>query len=377
MKLFSWITTVVVCGLVAVALGVYKYNQISAAIALGESFPEPAEAVEVYIVQSMPRQASVAVTGEVVATQSATLQNELTGRIVEVGFAPGAQVRQGQVLLRLDTSQERAQLDEARADQKIARLALKRAQRLVRSGAGSVEVQDQAQDQYDGALARVSALLALIEKKTLVAPFAAVTSLHQLEVGQFLDAGTEITTLVGLSDFIWIDFTLPQDNAAIEVDSQVEILAGQISRPLNATVIARDAAVNVRSRNLKLRARLPATAAENLLPGMLVRVNVPLGEESVTLVAPPTAVRRNAMGASVYVLESVMENGVQKTRARRRAVTLANIPKADLEQDLVLITEGLEVGEKIAAIGAFKLRDGVLVLPKAADPEVAKRVVGR
>jgi len=377
MKLFSWITTVVVCGLVAVALGVYKYNQISAAIALGESFPEPAEAVEVYIVQSMPRQASVAVTGEVVATQSATLQNELTGRIVEVGFAPGAQVRQGQVLLRLDTSQERAQLDEARADQKIARLALKRAQRLVRSGAGSVEVQDQAQAQYDGALARVSALLALIEKKTLVAPFAAVTSLHQLEVGQFLDAGTEITTLVGLSDFIWIDFTLPQDNAAIEVDSQVEILAGQISRPLNATVIARDAAVNVRSRNLKLRARLPATAAENLLPGMLVRVNVPLGEESVTLVAPPTAVRRNAMGASVYVLESVMENGVQKTRARRRAVTLANIPKADLEQDLVLITEGLEVGEKIAAIGAFKLRDGVLVLPKAADPEVAKRVVGR
>lgn len=377
MKLFSWITTVVVCGLVAVALGVYKYNQISAAIALGESFPEPAEAVEVYIVQSMPRQASVAVTGEVVATQSATLQNELTGRIVEVGFAPGAQVRQGQVLLRLDTSQERAQLDEARADQKIARLALKRAQRLVRSGAGSVEVQDQAQAQYDGALARVSALLALIEKKTLVAPFAAVTSLHQLEVGQFLDAGTEITTLVGLSDFIWIDFTLPQDNAAIEVDSQVEILAGQISRPLNATVIARDAAVNVRSRNLKLRARLPATAAENLLPGMLVRVNVPLGEESVTLVAPPTAVRRNAMGASVYVLESVMENGVQKTRARRRAVKLANIPKADLEQDLVLITEGLEVGEKIAAIGAFKLRDGVLVLPKAADPEVAKRVVGR
>ena len=101
---------------------------------------EPAEAVEIYLVKQVQRQPTLEVTGEVVATQSATLRNELQGRIVDVGFAPGARVEAGQVLLRLDVSQEQAQLAEARADLQIARLALERAQRLVRSGAGSVEV---------------------------------------------------------------------------------------------------------------------------------------------------------------------------------------------------------------------------------------------
>ncbi len=375
MKLLSWVAAMLACVLVAVALGLYKYNEIQAAIEMGKAFPEPAEAVEVYVVQPVRRRPSLSVTGEVVATQSATLQNELAGRIVEVGFAPGAQVEAGQVLLQLDVSQEQAQLAEARADQKIARLALERAQRLVNSGAGPVEARDRARAQYDAAQARVAALGALIDKKTLRAPFDAITSLHQLEVGQFLDAGTEITRLVGVSDFIWIDFAIPQDNAAIQVGSAVDVLVDGRADPLTAEVIARDAAVNVRSRNLRVRARLPGEAAD-LLPGMLVRVKVPLGGETMAMLVPPTAVRRDAMGASVYVLAEVTEDGQQKTRARRRSVKLAEVREADLEQDLVMVLEGLRSGEKIAGIGAFKLRDGALVLPTAPNPAAQERVVG-
>ncbi len=376
MKFLSWVGAILACVLVAAALGLYKYNEIQTAIAMGAAFPEPAEAVEIYVVKSVQRRPSLSVTGEVVATQSATLQNELAGRIVRVGFAPGAQVAAGQVLLQLDISQEQAQLAEARADQKIARLALDRAQRLVKSGAGSVETRDQARAQFEAAQARVAALAALIEKKTLRAPFDAIGSLHQLEAGQFLDSGTEITRLVGVAEHIWIDFSIPQDNASIQVGSQVQILVGEASEPLPAQVIARDAAVNVRSRNLRVRARLPGDSAD-LLPGMLVRVKVPLGEESLAMVVPPTAVRRDATGSSVYVLEPVNENGQQKVRARKRPVTLAEVREADLQQDLVVILDGLSEGEEIAAIGAFKLRDGSLVNPMQADPTVMERVVGR
>jgi membrane fusion protein (multidrug efflux system) len=376
MKLISWVGAIVACLLVAAALGLYKYNEIQAAIEMGKAFPEPAEAVEVYVVKTVQRTPSLSVTGEVVATQSAVLQNELAGRIVKVGFAPGARVQAGQVLLQLDVSQEQAKFNEARADQKIASLALERAQRLVKSGAGSVEARDQARAQYDAAQARVAALEALIEKKTLRAPFNAVSSLHQLEAGQFLDAGTEITRLVGIADHIWIDFSIPQDKAAITIGSRVQVLADERAAPVAAEVIARDAAVNVNSRNLRMRASLPA-AAVDLLPGMLVRVKVPLGTQNTAMLVPPTAVRRDAMGASVYLLETVEENGQPKTRARRRSVRLAEIREADLEQDLVMVLEGLRPGDEIAGVGAFKLRDGSLVATKAPNPAADERVVGR
>ena len=97
MRWLNWLGVVVMCALIAGALGFYKYNEIQAAIARGKAFPEPAEAVEIYTVTELTRRPRVAVTGEIIATQSATLQNELKGRIVGVGFAPGARVRAGQI----------------------------------------------------------------------------------------------------------------------------------------------------------------------------------------------------------------------------------------------------------------------------------------
>ncbi len=375
MRWLSWLGVVMACVVVAGALGFYKYTEIQAAMERAAAFPEPADAVEVYVVERVERQPNVEVTGEVVATRSATLRNELKGRIVDVGFAPGARVEAGQVLVRLDVSQEQAQLAEARADLQIARLALERAQRLVRSGAGSVENRDQARAQFDAANARVNALIALIDKKTLRAPFAAITSLHELEPGQLLDEGTAITELVGVADNIWVDFALPQENARIAVGSDVDLILETGGAPLAATVVARDAAINVRSRNLRLRAELPAEAAD-LLPGMLVRVRVPLAATRSVVVVPATAVRRDSLGTSVYVIEAVEEGGQARHRARKRRVTLANLLSSEAESDTVIVAEGLQAGEQIAAIGAFKLRDGGLVVPGEAEPGVEDRLVG-
>jgi membrane fusion protein (multidrug efflux system) len=93
-------------------------------------------------------------------------------------------------------------------------------------------------------------------------------------------------------------------------------------------------------------------------------------------VVPATAVRRDALGPSVYVLEEVEENGQRKTRARKRSVRVASVPSKDLAEDLVVILEGLAVGEEIAAIGAFKLRDGALVMPSEPNPDALLRPVG-
>jgi membrane fusion protein (multidrug efflux system) len=216
----------------------------------------------------------------------------------------------------------------------------------------------------------------LIEKKTLRAPFDAVTSLHQLEAGQFLEAGTEITELVGASENVWIDFSIPQENAGISVGSSVEITLGDSDQTLSAQVIARDASINVRSRNLGVRAQL-AGGKKDFLPGMLVRVTVPLGDAIESAIVPATAVRRDALGPSVYILENVVENGETRTRARKRKVLLATVRDADLQEEMVVVLSGLEEGEEIAAIGAFKLRDGSLVVASAPNSKASERVVGR
>ena len=144
-----------------------------------------------------------------------------------------------------------------------------------------------------------------------------------------------------------------------------------------ATVIARDATVNVNSRSLKLRAQLTqSTASTTLLPGMLVNVTVDLDEPKIATVVPATAIRRDAFGASVYVIENTSEEGKSKARARKRSVTLGNIADLDQSGDLTIITQGLRPGERIAAIGAFKLRDGTLVAAQEPNLDAAKRLVG-
>jgi membrane fusion protein (multidrug efflux system) len=130
---------VLACVGVAVVLGFIKYRQIEAAIAFGASFPEPMETVETARVLSATAQSATAVTGEVVATRSISLVNELPGRIVTVGFAGGDRVASGQTLLQLDDSEESAALTAAAAEAELARLDLARSERLLPTGATARE----------------------------------------------------------------------------------------------------------------------------------------------------------------------------------------------------------------------------------------------
>lgn len=369
MRALSWIAVAGICLAVAAALAWYKYDQISQAQARAAAFPEPMEAVEAFTVTQAEREPTIRVTGEVVPARSADLRTEMSGRISSVGFASGARVNEGQVLVQLDVAEERAQLLEARAQEDIARLAFERAERLVKRGAGSLEARDQTRAEFDAARARTQALQASISKKTLTAPFDAVAGLHRLETGQYLNAGDVVTHLVGVNEPLWVDFSVPQEFAGLTAGTEVKVEVEGVHLP--AEIIARDSAISTISRNLRLRAKV-LEPTSNMVAGMFVQVSVPLGiAETVTLV-PATAVRRDALGAAVYVLEAQGN----EVRARKRSVTLMTDGDMPDSNDLVVITRGLTPGERIAATGAFKLRDGSLVHPLAANPDAANRLVG-
>jgi membrane fusion protein (multidrug efflux system) len=338
-----------------------KYSQIRAAMAFAAAYPEQVVAVESALAFEGLWQPETSVTAEVVATRSVTLSNELAGTIAAVGFISGAPVKAGDVLVLLDTSEEQAQLAAARAEAEIARLELSRNQKLIVSGAAAEESRDQAKARHDAAVAAVNRLLAVIEKKTLRAPFDATTGLHQLEAGQYLDKGSVITRLIGLGESVWIDFTLPQQQALIAIGERVRVTAPGATGTVEAEVIARDAFVNERSRNISVRA-LVNDPDGLLLPGSLVKVAVPVSGAQIATLVPLTAVRRSAPAE---------ESARAPYRASQRPVVLG--PQ---QGDLVIIVSGLKPGELVATDGAFKLREGVLVNP-VSDTAGVNAIQGR
>ncbi|MFK7954687.1 MAG: efflux RND transporter periplasmic adaptor subunit [Lysobacterales bacterium] len=344
---FCWVALVA-------GLGFVKFGQISAAIAFGESFPEPSETVVTAVAEAAQYAPTAKVVGQVVPVRTVTLRNPLAGAIVEVGFTAGAQVAKGQLLIQQDISEERAQLAGANAQESLAQRTLARNEDLIDGNAISRQAMDNALAQRDAARAEAQRIRAIIVKKQLRAPFTGRVGLERWEAGGYLAAGTEITTLFGLSDDVWVDFSLPQRHGNIALNTEVTIIDDSVGE-LPAVVIARAPGVDVGSRSLALRASVNSPQLANL-PGAIVTVAVVVGEPRQALVIPARAVREDTFGVHVFTLKDAEAGADAAYRASRRAVKLFGVVA-----NQAFVAEGLSQGETIAATGAFKLRDELLV----------------
>lgn len=354
----AWVAVLLAIGGTAGGLGYYKYMEISAAIAAAEASPEPREAVEAVRARRGEWAASTRAVGTVVALRQVEIRNELPGTVIEVGFASGDIVEAGQVLVRLDTRQERAAVAAAQAEAQLAQTVFDRRSRLAPGDVVSVLDLDRARAELAAATARVSGLEAGIAKKTLAAPFRARVGLTDLQPGAYLDEGASIAMLQGVDSDAYVDFTLPQDMAAAIRPGVAVSLAGQQipDGSVSAEIVAEDASVDADNRAVRFRA-IARGLGERLRPGAFVDVVAVTAPPQPALLVPLTAVRRAPYGDHVFVLAE--EAG--QSRARQRIVQTGPLQGTD-----IVITDGLAEGELIAGAGSFKLRDGLLVV--SADP---------
>lgn len=361
-----WLLLLVLCLVIVAVLGGLKYRQVTKAIAFGESFPERSETVTAVIATAVSWQQRYRTIGEVRATKYVELRTEVGGKISDIGFTGGSPVVEGQSLVLLDSTEERAQLQATRAELKLAELQVNRLTELRTKKLASENEYDSAQANRDILLANVAALAARIEKKSLAAPFDAQTGLHTLQVGQYLPANAVITELTGGSGELWVDFNLPQGKANVSIGDPVQITSSSLSTsPLAATVISADSSLNLQSRNRGYRASL-SSAPGAIRPGSVVDVEVVIGTLEGVFRLPANAVRRNSFGAFVYVLNEAEPDAIAPYRAVRRQVTVGSGDGED-----IVVTSGLEEGTRVAAIGAFKLIDGLLTHVAENDPDVA------
>jgi len=298
--------------------------------------------------------------GTVLALRSITLRNELPGTVRSVSLTPGQIVDTGMVLVALDVSVEEAELKAQEAQAALARTVLDRRKNLSHDRATTQEEVDRARADFDISLAQIARTKAIIARKTIRAPFHARVGMADLHIGQYLNEGTELTTLQGIDDAVHVDFTVAQQVAAglREGDSVVVSAAGQ-SSTIPARIVAVDARIDPTTRNAAVRARIEG-AANAPSPGASVRVRVPVGSLRKAVAIPASALRKGPGGDQVFVIESD-KNG--KMRAHLRPVE-----SGAMLGDEVVIHAGLSASEQVAVSGSFKLREAALVTI-AGSPE--------
>ena len=348
----SFLLLIIVVGL-GFALAAWKYGSIRKARAASMNQPEPMEAVTVAIATEREHRPTTTSIGTVLALRSITLRNEMPGTVRYVALKPGEIVDAGTVLVSLDVSVEQAELKSQEAQAALTETTLRRMERLLETRATSESDVDRARAERDVALAQIARIKAIIERKTIRAPFRARVGLSDVHPGQYLAEGVVLTSLQSVDDAVHVDFSVPQTVAAgLRENDTVEVFPPNQPAPIPAKVVAIDARVDPATRNAMVRARIEG-AAQRPSPGASVRVRTPVGPAQKAVAIPVSALRKGPAGDHVFVIAADKDG---KTRAQVRPVQ-----SGTMVGDEILIHKGLSAGEQVAASGSFKLREAVLV----------------
>ncbi len=336
-----------------VIIGGIKYLQIVKMVDASSQFAIPPEPVTTAKVSTEAWEQLLTSVGSLTAVQGVIVAAELPGKIVEIAFTPGSKVEKGQLLLRQDTSSERAELSGTEAALKLTDQSLQRTKRLIGEQLISAAELDRDEAAYQQALANINALRSRIAKKTIRAPFAGHLGIRQVNLGQVLSEGEPIVSLQSL-DPIFVDFKLPQQQLhLLKPGLPVRVFADGIpDRQLQGVISTINPQVDAATRNIGVQATLD-NHDESLRPGMFVTVEVLLPEPQQVLAIPATAVLYAPFGDSVFIVEeSKAELALRQQFVRLGAK----------RGDFINVLSGLQGGETLVSTGVFKLRNGQAVV---------------
>ncbi len=345
-------------------LATVKYKQIASLISFGKEMQKagpPPETVGVAVAQSQVWEGTLTTIGSIAPVRGVALSNDAPGVVQQIFFESGDVVRQGQVLLQLDSSVERAQLASSASRRELASINAGRTRALVSSGALAPSQLDNDDYALKTSTKDVTALQAQIDRKVVRAPFAGRLGIRAVNLGQYLNPGTQITVLEDI-DSVYVDFTLPQqDLATVKVGMPVRVSIEGASTTSEGVIRAIDPEVDATTRSIKLRASVP-NKGETLRPGMFANVSVVLPTQAPQVTIPATALMHAAYGDSVYVVEDKKDDAGQPVAGKDgKPVEIARqqfVKVGDARGDFVAILDGVTAGTTVVSAGGFKLHNG-------------------
>jgi membrane fusion protein, multidrug efflux system len=346
---------------VAVVLGAvfgfqaFKAVMIKKFMATLASPPQTVSATRAALSQWQPQ---IEAVGSLRALNGADLSLEVSGVVDSISFQSGDDVKEGDVLLKLRSDDDVAKLQSLQAVADLNEITYERDEKQFKLQAVSQATIDTDVANLKNAKAQVAQQQAILDKKTLRAPFAGHLGIRAVDLGQYLSAGTTIVTLQAL-DPIFMDFFVPQQavdqirigqRVNVKVDAyKDQTFAGEIS--------ALNPRVDASSRNVQIRATLK-NADHKLLPGMYATVDIATGAPQDLVTLPQTSVTYNPYGDTVYIIDTkgTDANGKPQQIARQTFVTTGAT-----RGDQVAVLKGVGDGDMVVTAGQLKLHNGSVV----------------
>ncbi len=337
-------------------LGFVKFKQIEAATQTFAKFQPPPAAVTTVVAQQEEWPATLNAIGTVVAVQGVTVSADLPGIVDRILFDSGKSVHQGDVLVELDTREERAQLAAAEAQRDLARVNFQRLQGLVKEGVIPRADYDKAESEQRVNDARVKEIQATIERKTIRAPFSGTLGIRQVNLGQYLSAGTAVVPLQSLQP-IYINFGVPQEAARqVRLGRTVRITADDLpGRSFVGRVTAIDSVLDEKTRNVQVQATV-ANADGKLRPGMFVKSDLTMGAPRPMIALPASAISYAPYGDSVFVVTNLQDPAGHTYRGVHQQFVKVEGSRGDQ-----VAVSGVKPGDEVVSSGVFKLRNGAAV----------------
>lgn len=339
------------------SLGFLKFRQVSSAVQAASHFQPPPEAVTSIVARQELWPSTMGVIGTMEAVHGVTVSADLPGTVERISFESGQFVHEGDVLVELDTRQERAQLAALEAQSDLARANFTRTQQLMNAGVISRADFDASTAQQKQTEANVAETRATIERKTIRAPFSGILGLRKVNLGQYLAAGNAVVPLQSL-DPIYVDFGVPQQTASqVRPGNTLQVTSEDlVGREFRGRVNALNSVVDETTRNVQVQATL-ANPGGKLKPGMFVQVQLGFGQSRSVITLPASAISYAPYGDSVFVITDLKDPKGNPYRGVRQQFVKVDGSRGDQ----VAVVSGINAGEEVVTSGVFKLRNGAAV----------------
>lgn len=338
--------------LVAAVFGT-KIMQFGAMGKASEEMVIPPTSVSTYLADEQTWPNDLRSIGSIEPIQGVVLEAESAGIVDAINFQNGQKVSAGDLLVQLDISVEEAQLKAAQASARLAEVEFDRAKRLRESGNVPQSELDSAIATLDQAKADVENILAVIDRKTIRAPFTGVVGIREINLGQYVPLGAALVSLQA-NEQVYVNFTLPQQALSkLSEDMPIRLTSDAYpEREFEGTITALSPQIDPVTRTIELQGTLDNPDG-SLRAGLFVKVAVVLPSGEPIVAVPATAIMYAPYGNSIY---KVVENEDGKLVAKQYFVRTGRA-----RGDFVSVLEGVAVGDEVVSAGGFKLFNGAAV----------------
>jgi membrane fusion protein (multidrug efflux system) len=361
--------TIMLCGVFLLLGLIFGFNQLKTFMIKHfiSGMGLPPATVSTMVITTSEWQPKLTSVGNVRAFRGVELSTEVAGLVASVPIKSGQDVKEGELLIKLNDSSDVAQLNSLKALADLAKVINERDRQQLAIQAISKNVFDTSAADAKSKQAQVEQQTALVAKKNLKAPFSGRVGIVSINPGQYVNSGDKLLTLQTL-DPIFVDFNLPQNNAEqIQVGQIVEVTTDAFKdASFTGKITAVSPKVDTNTRNIQVEAQL-ANPDKKILPGMFANVNIKLGDQVKLLTLPQTAVTYNPYGSTVFLAKSSGKKdkqGKEILEAQQVFVTTGAT-----RGDQVAILKGVEDGATVVTSGQLKLKNGTpLIINNKVEP---------